>query len=136
MIRSGPRRLARSLNLCYKYTDDSIVFNNKKFLDYLKERYPFQLTVEKASRSDHLADYLDLTFIIDNGSKLSINMTNVTILTSSLSIFLFFPATYHLALLLVYTFRSSLDMRDAAHIMIISDITTSAWFIDFCHKVI
>ena len=74
MIRSDPRRLARSFNLCYKYTDDSIVFNNKKFLDYLKERYPFQLTVEKASRSDHLADYLDLTFIIDNGGKLSIRL--------------------------------------------------------------
>ena len=29
------------------------------------------LTVEKANKSDHLADYLDLTFIIDNGGKLS-----------------------------------------------------------------
>ena len=40
-------------------------------MDYLKEIYPSQLTVEKANKSDHLADYLDLTFIIDNGSKLS-----------------------------------------------------------------
>ena len=30
-----------------------------------------QLTVEKANKSDHLADYLDLTFIIDSGGKLS-----------------------------------------------------------------
>ena len=71
MIRSGHRRLARSFNLCYRYTDDLIVFNNKKFLDYLKEIYPSQLTVEKANKSDHLADYLDLTFIIDSGCKLS-----------------------------------------------------------------
>ena len=71
MIRSGHRRLARSFNLCYRYTDDLIVFNNKKFLDYLKEIYPSQLTVEKANKSDHLADYLDLTFIIDSGGKLS-----------------------------------------------------------------
>ena len=42
-----------------------------KFLDYLKEIYPSQLTVEKANKSDHLADYLDLTFIIDSGGKLS-----------------------------------------------------------------
>ena len=35
-----------------------IVFNNKKFLDYFKEIYPSQLTVEKANKSDHLADYL------------------------------------------------------------------------------
>ena len=32
---------------------------------------PSQLTVEKANKSDHLADYLDLTFITDNGGKLS-----------------------------------------------------------------
>ena len=36
MIRSGHRRLARSFNLCYRYMDDLIVFNNKNFLDYLK----------------------------------------------------------------------------------------------------
>ena len=48
-----------------------IVFNNKKFLDYLKEIYPSQLTVEKANKSDHLADYLDLTFVIDSGGNLS-----------------------------------------------------------------
>ena len=71
MIRSGHRRLARSFNLCYRYIDDLIVFNNKKFLDYLKEINPSQLTVEKANKSDHLADYLDLTFIIDSGGKLS-----------------------------------------------------------------
>ena len=54
MIKSGHRRLARSFNLCYRYIDDLIIFNNKTFLDYLKEIY----------------DYLDLTFIIDSGGKL------------------------------------------------------------------
>ena len=71
MIRSGHRRLARSFNLCYRYIDDLIVFNNKKFLVYLKEIYPSQLTVEKANKSDHLADFLDLTFVIDSGGKRS-----------------------------------------------------------------
>ena len=71
MIKSVHRRLARSFNLCYRYIDDLIVFNSKKFLDYLKEIYPSQMTVEKANKSDHLADYLDLTFIIDSGGKLS-----------------------------------------------------------------
>ena len=71
LIRSGHRGLARSFNLCYRYTDDLIVFSNKKVLDCLKEIYPFQLTVEQANKSDHLADYLDLTFIIDSGGKLS-----------------------------------------------------------------
>ena len=46
MLRSDHRRLARSFN-------------------------PSQLTVEKASKSDHLADYLDLTLIIGSEGKLS-----------------------------------------------------------------
>ena len=71
MISSGHRRLARSFSLCYRYTDDLNVFNNKKFLDYLEEIYPSQLTVEKHNKSDHLADYLDLTFITESGGKLS-----------------------------------------------------------------
>ena len=49
MIRSGHRRLARSFNLCYRYIDDLIVFNNKKFLDYLNKIYPSELTIEKAT---------------------------------------------------------------------------------------
>ena len=69
MIKSGHRRLARSFNLCYRYIDDLIVSNNIKFLDDLKEIYPSQLTVEKANKSGHLAEYLDLTFIIDSGGK-------------------------------------------------------------------
>ena len=102
MIRSGLRKLARSFNLCYRYTDDLIVFNNKKFLDHLKEIYPSQLNVDQANKSDHLADYLDLTFLIDSGGKLSTRLYDkVMILTSTLSIFHFFPAIYHLALLMV-----------------------------------
>ena len=49
-----------------------IVF--KKFLDYLKEIHPSQLTAEKADKSDHLADYLDFTFIIDSGGNLSTSL--------------------------------------------------------------
>ena len=69
--RSGHRRLARSFNLCCRNIDDLIVFNKKEFLDYLKEINLSQLTAEKANKSDHLEDYLDLKFIIDSGGKLS-----------------------------------------------------------------
>ena len=37
----------------------------------LGEIYPSRLTVGKTSKSDHLANCLDLTFIIDSGGKLS-----------------------------------------------------------------
>ena len=70
MIRSGHRKLARSFNLCYRYTDDWTVFNNKKFGDYVKEIYPSQPTVEKANTSDDLANYLDLTFITGSNNRL------------------------------------------------------------------
>ena len=70
MIRGGHRKLARSFNLCYRYTDDLIVFNNKKFGDYVKEIYLSQLTVEKANTSDDLANYLDLTFITESSNRL------------------------------------------------------------------
>ena len=135
MIRSCHRRLARSFNLCYRYIDDLIVFNNKKLLDYLKEIYPSQLTIEKASKSDQLADYLHLTFIIDSGGKLSTRLYDKSDdFDFHIVNFPFLSATYHLALLMVCTFHSSLDMHDAAHTMRISDIPTSAWLIDFCHK--
>ena len=50
------------------------------------------------NKEDHLEDYLDFTFIVDSGCKLSTRlMINVTILTSTLSIFHSFPGTYHLA---------------------------------------
>ena len=87
MIRSGHRKLA----LCYQYIDDLIVFNNKKFGDYVKEIYPSQLTVEKANTSDDLANYLDLTFIIGSNNRL------YTISTLSIS---------HLALPMVFIFPS------------------------------
>ena len=52
------------------------------------------------------------------------------ILTSTLSIFDSFPAAYH-----SYGVHISelVSMHDAAHIMI-SDIATSVWVIDVCHK--
>ena len=68
MIRSGLRKLARSLNLCYQYIDDLIVFNNKKCGDNVKEIYPSQLTVENTS--DDPANYPDLTVIIGSNNRL------------------------------------------------------------------
>ena len=138
MIRSGHMRLARLFNLCYGYIDDLIVFNNKKFFDYLKEIYPSQLTVEKANKSDHLADYLDLTFVIDSGGKLSTRLyeKHYDFDFHIVNFPFLFPATYDLALLMVCIFHSSLDMHDAVHTVMISVIATSAWLIDFCHKAI
>ena len=60
-LDSDYRRLARSFNLCYRYTDDLIVLNNKRLIDYVKDIYPSELNVEKANRLNDQANYLDLT---------------------------------------------------------------------------
>ena len=70
LVKSSHRRLARSFNLCYMYTDELIVFSNNKFIDYVKDIYPSEPNVEKANRLDDQANYLDLTFIIGNNNKL------------------------------------------------------------------
>ena len=114
-----------------------IVFSNKKFLDYLKEIYPSQLTVEKANKSDQLADYLDLTFIIDSGGKLSTRLYNKRDdFDFRIVNFPFLSSNIPSGLLMVCIFHSSLDMHDAVHTMTISDIATSAWLITFCHEAV
>ena len=52
MVKCDHRKLARSFNLCYRQIDDFIVFNNKKFIGYVKDIYPSELNVEKAHRLD------------------------------------------------------------------------------------
>ena len=124
--------LPGQLNLCYRYIDDLIVFNNKKFLDYLKEIYPSQLTVEKANKSDHLADYLDLTFIIDSGGKpptrlyhkrddFDFHIVNFPFLSSDM------PSGPSYG---VYISQLITYAQCCSHYAI-SDIATSAWLIDF-----
>ena len=92
--------------MLYRYIDDLIVFNNKKFLDYLKEIYPSQLTVEKANKSNHLTDYHDLAFIIDSGGKLSVRLYDKRDdFDFQIVNFPFLSSNIHPDLPLVYTFR-------------------------------
>ena len=76
VITSGHRRLDGSFNVCHRYTDDLIVLRTRSFwiLDYLNVIYLFQFTFEKAYKSDHLARYLKLTYVINSGGKLSIKL--------------------------------------------------------------
>ena len=87
--------------------DDSIVFNNKKFGDYVKEIYSSQLTVEKANTSDDLAIYLDLTFIIESNNRLYTKLYDKRDdFDFHIVIFRSFRAISHLALHMVFIFPS------------------------------
>ena len=110
LIRSGHRRLARSfmLYLCYRYADDLIVFNNKKFLIISRRFFHPSRLLRKLTNQITW----QTTLISHSSYTVELNfqpgfMTNVMMLISTLSIFHSFLATYHLALLMVYTFRSS-----------------------------
>ena len=84
-----------------------------------------------------LADYLDLTFIMDSGGKLStrlydkrddfdFHIVNFPFLSSNI------PSGPSYGVYISQLIR----YHDAAHTMRISDIATSAWLTDFCHKAI
>ena len=56
------------------FFDDLIVFNSKKFWEYVKGIYHSQLSLEKTNQSDNLASYLDLTFTVEKDGTRSIKL--------------------------------------------------------------
>ena len=40
LVKEGKRKLARKFNLSYRYTDDLISFNNKRFKEFISDIYP------------------------------------------------------------------------------------------------
>ena len=45
--KKWPQEIARSFNLCFRYIDDLIVFNNKKFWEYVKTTVPSSLMLKR-----------------------------------------------------------------------------------------
>ena len=65
LIKEGKRKLARKLNLSYRYIDGLISFNNKRFKEFISDIYPKELTISETTESASIASYLDLLFIRD-----------------------------------------------------------------------
>ena len=102
--------------------NDLIVFDNIKFIDYIKEIYPSELNAEKADRLDDKANYLNLTFITGSNNRLDTKLYderddfnflifNLTLFSRSIS----------------DTFRSLSYMQNAAHIMMTLNIVINVW---------
>ena len=101
------------------------MFNNKKVWEYVKDIYPSQLNAEKTNQSDNLSSYLDLTFTVEKDGKLSTKLYNKghdIDFHGVNSPFHSCQVIYHLALVIGFTSHSLLDMQDAAHTMMISEI--------------
>ena len=63
LIKKGKRKLARKFNLSYRYIDDLISFNNKRFKEFISDIYPKELTVCGTTESTSAASYHTLLFI-------------------------------------------------------------------------
>ena len=71
LIKEGKRKLARKFNLSYRYTDDLIFFNNKRFKEFISDIYPKELTISETTESSSVASYFDLLFTRDKNNNIT-----------------------------------------------------------------
>ena len=71
LIKEGKRKLARRFNLSYRYIDDLISFNNKRFKEFTSDIYPKELTISETTESTSVASYLDLLFTRDRSNNIT-----------------------------------------------------------------
>ena len=71
LVKEGKRKLARKFNLSYRYIDDLISFNNKRFKEFISDIYPKELTISETTGSTSVASYLDLLFIRDKSNNIT-----------------------------------------------------------------
>ena len=62
LIKEGKGKFARKINLSYRYTDDLISLNNKRFEEFISDIYPKGLTIFGTTESTSVVSYLDLLF--------------------------------------------------------------------------
>ena len=70
LTKESKRKLARRFNLSYRYVDELISFNNKRFKEFISGIYPKELTISETTESTSVASYLDLLFTRDRSNKL------------------------------------------------------------------
>ena len=71
LIKEGKRKLARKSNLSYRYIDDLISFNNKKFKEFISDIHPKELTISETIESTSVVSYLNLLFTRDKSNKIT-----------------------------------------------------------------
>ena len=71
LVKEGKRKLARKFNLSYRYIDDLISFNNRRFKELISNIYPKELTISETTESTSVVSYLDLVFIRDKSNNIT-----------------------------------------------------------------
>ena len=55
----------------YRYVDDLISFNDKRFKEFISDIYPKELTISETAESTSVASYLDLLFARDKSNNMT-----------------------------------------------------------------
>ena len=61
LIKEGKRKLARKFNLSYRYTDDFMSFDNKRFKESIADIYPKELTISEILISTCFSSHIRAT---------------------------------------------------------------------------
>ena len=70
VFKEGKRKLARKFSLSYRYIDDLISFNNKRFKEFISDIYPKELIISETTESTSITSYLDPLFIRDKSNNI------------------------------------------------------------------
>ena len=76
LVKEGKRKLARKFTLSYRYIDDLISFNNKRFKVFISDIYPKELTISETTESTSIASYLYLLFIRDKSNNITTKLND------------------------------------------------------------
>ena len=71
LVKKCKRKLAGKFSLSYRYTDDLITFNNKRFKEFISDIYPKERTISETTESTSVASYLDLLFTRDMSNNIT-----------------------------------------------------------------
>ena len=70
LLKKNEKKLARSFNFTFSYTDDVLSLNNSRFGDFIDRVYPIELDIKDTTYTDRSASYLDLNLEIDSQGRL------------------------------------------------------------------
>ena len=138
LIKECNRKLARKFNLSYRYIDDFISFNNKRFKEFISDIYAKELTIFETAEPTSVASCLDLLFTWDKSNSIT------TKLYDKLNVFDFHIVNFPLCQAIFYQHQhqvmvtmhlSSFAMPVVAQIMVTFYHATGPLWQDFCHSV-
>ena len=121
LIKEGKRKLARKFNLSYRYIDDLISFNKKRFKEFISDIYPKELTISETT-VQNLLQLLLISILFSLKIKITKKqpnyMTNAMHLHSTLWTFPLCQAIFHQHQPMVSMHLSSFAMPVVAQIIV------------------